>query len=481
MSYLNTYALTRPLQSVDGGLRSLSAPATILGAGLDDDSSASTAIGFDFPLDNLTCTTFVANANGWALLSGSAPATPYDNTLFGSTVSGTPGALVAPWWDDLRTAVTVGYVKTELQGTSPNRCRVIEWKCYGQYNQNATDHDTLTFQACLFESGRIEFRYGAVTSSGSPSRGSYSASVGVRGDTSGGADFHLYDLFGISGTPPGTSTPTVATAKAAGTGCTWPGDPSHLGLPVGAYNVRFDPDVPLVKPRILSSSYSEGPTTGSSGGFPGTNTLTLNVGAGPVYVRSSAPFTFDDFGAELAAQAATNVPAGAPWSFRYNPTTKRVTIESGAGGTFNYALSGNLAAYFGIGATGTGAATYTGWKAPQGSLECLSLEVSIPEDASRLELATFRHGRALATVWGSVMTFRCRAWITSADREIWEAGYVSTGLVRVYQAGGSLTPYSASNVGGYIEGYIVKSGELKVYGQNESVLSWAFTMAQARQ
>ena len=478
MTTLNNYAVSRPLQATDGGLLTLSSPTTLLGAGLDDDSSASTAIGFTFPLDGLSCTNFTANANGWALLYGSAPASVYANTLFGDAA---PGALVAPWWDDLRTAVTIGYVKTELQGASPNRCRVIEWKCYGQYSQNATDNDTLTFQAVLWESGRIDFRYGTVANNGSPTRTAYSATVGVRGDCSGSINGHIRDFFGAAGTPVGSATPTVSTGKAAGTGSTWPADPSHLGIPVGAYNIHFDPVAAPVKPRILSMSYSGGPTTGATAAYATTSTLTLNVGAGPVYVRSSAPANFDDFAADLITQATANVPSGAPWSFRYDANSKRFTIESGTGGTFSYALGGNLAAYLGMGATGDSASTYAGWKAPQGVLECLSIEVDPPQDASRMDLATFRHGRSLATIWGSVMTFRCRAWISSADRAAWQAGYLTTGKVRVYQAGGALTPYSATNIGGYLEGFIVHTGELAVHGQNESVLAWAFTIAQARE
>ena len=79
------------------------------------------------------------------------------------------------------------------------------------------------------------------------------------------------------------------------------------------------------------------------------------------------------------------------------------------------------------------------------------------------------------------MTFRCRAWISSADKDVWQAGYVTTGKVRVYQAGGSLLPYSVTNIGGYLEGYIVTTSELTVYGQNEGVMSWVFTLAQARE
>jgi len=165
---LTTYILTRPDQTIDGGLLTLASPTTLIGAGLDDDSSASTAIGFTFNLDGIACTHFVANANGWASLSGSLPSSLYDNAEM--TGTGTTGPILAPWWDDMRTAITTGYVKTELQGTAPNRVRVIEWSCFGNYGQNATDNDTLTFQACLHEDGTIVFRYAPVVTTGSPTR-----------------------------------------------------------------------------------------------------------------------------------------------------------------------------------------------------------------------------------------------------------------------------------------------------------------------
>ena len=452
----------------------MSAPVTLLGAGLDDDSSASTAIGFSFPIDGLTATNFTANANGWALLNGSAPSS-YNNALFADTA---PGALVAPWWDDLRTAVTTGYVKTELQGTSPNRCRVIEWRCYGQYSQNATDNDTLVFQACLYETGKIEFRYAAVTVNGTPSRAGYSATCGVRGDCSSGVNGHIRDFFGTSGTPAGSTTPANNALVCASAVTHWPGDPFHIGIPVDPYTICLDPVIAPTKPRILATAFSAGTTSTT---FNATNTTTLNTGAGPVTVHTSGPLTFEDFLADLAAQAAIAVPAGAPWSCRYDSTSKRVTLESGTGGTFTHAHYGNLAAFLGMGATGTGARTYTGWKAPAGALECLSLEVDPPHDASRLDVATFRHGRSVATVFGNSITFKCRAWIASADKDIWQAGYVTTGKVRVYQAGGSTTPYSATNLGGYLEGYIVSTSELQVHGNNENVLSWTFTLVQPRE
>jgi hypothetical protein len=380
----------------------------------------------------------------------------------------------------MRTATTIGYVKTELQGSSPNQVRVIEWKTFGAYGQTSSNNDILTFQACLYESGKIEFRYGAVSTNGTPTRTAYSATVGVRGDCSTTVNNHIRDFFGTAGDPIGSATPINTALKAAGAVSHYPADTAHTGIPVGAYNIHFDPVAATVLPRILSTSYSEGPTTGSTASFVATNTLTLNTGAGSVYVRSSAPFNFEDLLVDLTTQANANVPAGALWSFRYDANAKRVTVESGAGSTFSYAQQGNLFAYLGMNPTDSGARTYTGWKAPQGALECLSLEVDPPTDASRVDLAQFRHGRSLATVWGSAMTFRCRAWISSVDREVWQAGYVTTGLVRVYQAGGATTPYSATNIGGYIEGHVVATSDLQVYGQNEGILSWVFLLSKAR-
>lgn len=475
MSTLNSYTVSRPLQAVDGGLLTLTSPTTLLGADLDDDSSASTAIGFTFPIDGLTATAFVANTNGWALLTGTAPSPVYSNAMLGDA-SG--GSLVAPWWDDMRTATVGGYVKTELLGSSPNRVRVIEWKCYGAYGQTSSNNDTLTFQACLYESGKVEFRYAPVVTTGTPTRAAYSASVGVRGDCSSTVNNHIRDFFGTAGSPVGSSTPVTTTLKAAGAVSHYPADSAHTGIPVGAYNIHLDPVAAVVRPRILSTSYSPG---SSSGSYVATNTLNVDVGAGSVVVRSSAPLNFEDLLADLTTAADTAVPAGAPWSFRYDATTQRVTVESGASANFSYSQLGNLFNYLGMNPTASGARTYSGWRAPAGVLECLSLEVDPPLDASRVDLAQYRHGRSIATVWGSAMTFRCRAWISAAQRDTWQAGYVTTGLVRVYQAGGSTSPYSATNLGGYIEGYVVGTSDLQVYGQNEGVLSWSFLLSKARE
>lgn len=241
MTALNALYLTRPLQSVDGGLLTISSPSLVHAASTDE-GNVFQSIGFTFPLDGQAYTYSEVDVNGWlSLLAPTGVTTAYDNTLFtaGSAIS----HLIAPWWDDLKTAVTVGYVKTGLQGTTPNQVRIYEWKCYAASSQNSGACDILTFQACLYESGKIEYRYAAVSTTGSPTRTAYSATCGVRGDCSGSTAGHWWDFFGGSGTPPGTGGTPRIDLVAAPTGNHWPGD-SGNSFGIGAYNIHLDPSPP---------------------------------------------------------------------------------------------------------------------------------------------------------------------------------------------------------------------------------------------
>ncbi len=428
---LSTYVLTLPAQSTDGGLLPLSSPTTLLGAGLDDDSSASTAIGFTFNMDAVACTHFVANANGWASLSGSLPSSLYDNAeLLGV---GAHGPMVAPWWDDLRTTITTGYVKTELQGVAPNRVRVIEWSCYGNYGQNVSNHDVLTFQACLHEHGSIVFRYGPFVTTGSPTRTGYSASCGVRGSVVAGVvNGHVWDFFGVNGSPAGTSAPGVTNLSSAPSGNKWPGDSGHTGSPSGAYNIHLTP------------AYAAETTT---------------------WVRPTVPKPFYD-PTEPDQLAAWNTamdaytPAG-HYAVSYSTTAKRVTVS-----TTNYTpfrlvfaeLPGPTWTGFlsGLGGAGSYAYSWTASDAPAAACELLGVTVEPAEDAARVDLHEYRHGRAVAVAWGNHQIHKVTLYLKSEDLRVLDPGYLVTGRVRITQ-GTDATAYGPTNPGGVVDGYVIAS------------------------
>lgn len=163
----------------DRDLIPLSSPTTDLGAN-SASAVSGIAIGFTFTFDGTSYTTAYLSAFGFVRLAG-AETSATNSNLFAANTS----VILAPWWDNLETADTVGYLKHETQGTAPFRRFVVEWYANMQGGQTATDYDRAKFQCVVYETtNKVEFRYGSQETAGSPSRVSYGASVGVKGDTS---------------------------------------------------------------------------------------------------------------------------------------------------------------------------------------------------------------------------------------------------------------------------------------------------------
>lgn len=226
--------------------------------------------------------------------------------------------------------------------------------------------------------------------------------------------------------------------------------------------------------RIEAWLYSTGNASQVS-----TSTLTLDIGGGPVTVRQTAPATFLNQLGNLKARADALVGAQAPWTFAYDATTQRVTIASN-GGNFAYSLIGNLAALLGMPSTGAGASHFIGTSAPIGLIDLRGCEVEPPQDASRLDLQRYRHGRVVVAAWGCAQTFKARIWLAAADVATWQQGYIMAGKVRLTQASGGGSAYSPTNLGGYVDGWIVSSGRPVYYGQREDVVSIDLVIASAR-
>lgn len=212
--------------------------------------------------------------------------------------------------------------------------------------------------------------------------------------------------------------------------------------------------------RIEAYSYSD-----SSTRWVSTNRLGVNVGAGVVYVRHTTPMRIEDALADWAAKLDVAVPAGAPWSLTYSTTTRRVTIAR-AGGNVTLTLPGSLGRWLGFtGASYTGAGTYTGEEAPAGLAQADSVDVELGEMVERVELAEYRHGRAVATAWGRMDRFRVKAYfrrdrypwqiVTGQDSDDDKGGWLTTGRVRIHQSEGDASAYSGVRINGYIDGFVV--------------------------
>lgn len=209
----------------DRDLISLVSPTTATGAG-STAIATGIAIGFTFTFDGADYTTCALSPRGYLRFAGTV-----DSATNSGLFAANTNVVLAPWWDDLETAVTVGYVKHETQGSAPFRLFVAEWYVNLDSSYNGTDYARAKMQCVLYETtNRIEFRYGARETGGSPA-GTGSASVGVKGDTSGTAT-NYRDLATPAGAPVdnltlGGATSTTTTTLRHYAATEWPGDATN--------------------------------------------------------------------------------------------------------------------------------------------------------------------------------------------------------------------------------------------------------------
>lgn len=131
----------------------------------DDVSTGLISLPFSFVFAGTTYSGVYISSNGLIAFTGA------NNTYTNAGLPSGTAPLVGPYWDDLRTDKTGAKVYYGTLGTAPNRRFVVTWSGAVLYANNATK---LTFQAVLFESGNIEFRYNTMGDTGS------SATIGVQ-------------------------------------------------------------------------------------------------------------------------------------------------------------------------------------------------------------------------------------------------------------------------------------------------------------
>jgi hypothetical protein len=152
-------------------LEDISATGTLapIASNSDDAADIDIPIGFAFPFFENTYTTIDIGSNGIAGL-GTASITTFTNAAI--PTAGLPNDIICPLWDDfdLRTTGDVFYETL----TNPTRF-VIQWDNVRRFGQTTGAN---TFQAILFQSGAIAFRYGALE--GSPP---LTASIGIENST----------------------------------------------------------------------------------------------------------------------------------------------------------------------------------------------------------------------------------------------------------------------------------------------------------
>lgn len=208
------------------GLLPLVSPTTRLGAGVFG-GGATFGIGFTFNFDGVDYTNVFVGSVGFARLAGT-----YAGSSNAQLFAASTDVLLAPWFDALATAPTDGYLKSETQGAAPWRRCILEWRV--AFNtDNGGNYNKLTYQLVLYEtSNRIEFRYRARETLGSPA--TMSASLGVKGDTSV-VTTNFRDL-NTDNRPLGASNTTAATALTAA---------DYDALVTSSPYIRIEPNWPM--------------------------------------------------------------------------------------------------------------------------------------------------------------------------------------------------------------------------------------------
>ena len=201
--------ITYTFTPVAGAWAANAAPTVLIGSGIDDLASASTAIGFNFCFGGQVYTTFQATSNGVMFLG----TTGAGSNNFNNLNTGFDRPIIAPLWDDLATGATTGNVNYQVTGAVGSRILTVEWKEM-EWNYTATAW-ALSFQAKLYEgSNRIDFIYlrnGAQTFNVVGA----SASIGIGGQAVG--DF--YSLSASSAAPTAskiTETTNILAKPATG-------------------------------------------------------------------------------------------------------------------------------------------------------------------------------------------------------------------------------------------------------------------------
>lgn len=139
--------------------------------------------------------------------------------------------------------------------------------------------------------------------------------------------------------------------------------------------------------------------------------------------------------AELAPRRALASDALAPLvgcDFTYSTATRKIILASTNSTWFQPVMVGDLANWLGFTQSISGYSTScTAESTPAGVAELMGATRELVEDARRVDLHEYRHGRAASIVWGNHQLHRVRIYFDDVTREQIEIGYLTTGRIRI--------------------------------------------------
>jgi hypothetical protein len=199
----------------------------------------------------------------------------------------------------------------------------------------------------------------------------------------------------------------------------------------------------------------------ASGGLDLDATATMVITEpGPVVyqARLDQPYLLTD--ALTAWQAAINASGLAgTYTLAWSSANQSVTISATGVASFEVEFNGNLHKALGFSAASghTGALTYSGDIQALARYDNLRWStMSLEPDESPVSTTRFRHGRARVMAWHTMDVARGSLYVQDARLDSFAASYCAAGRVRVYPDENVATAYSATNAGGYLDGFVLR-------------------------
>ena len=313
----------------------------------DEVSTAQVPLTFNFVFNGVTYTSCWVASNGFITFGTTAPSTTEYNPI--SSADTYPGAISAFGRDLINFDATgPNRIKFQVQGTSPNRTAVFEWRTAVRYNAGAVTGDALNFQIRLNEtSNTIDMRYGACAITNTTA---LTCEVGLRGASN--ADFN------------NRTTTTNWSATTAGGSNTAACTSRSTVIPTTNLNLRWTPPAPCtvtINPSPAGPFCGPANTVLTASGSTGTYSWSPSTGLSSTTVANptctatqTTTYTVTAIGCVGSATTTVTVNAQ-PGTVTVTPSTPAPIC---AGGSRNLTASGGTATL--DPASGAGASTTVG-------------------------------------------------------------------------------------------------------------------------
>jgi M6 family metalloprotease-like protein len=176
---------------------------TLLGNG--DDARWQVSLPYNFNFYGTSYNTIWVCTNGWISLGADPGTNQATNTAIPNAAA--PNPAIYAFWDDLNLVGSdSGYVYYRNQGASPNCSTTVMWK--NARIKGASTYNQATFEAVLYEGGRVQLRYRDAAVSDTNYNWGRSASVGIENATGAVGLQYLY-----GGNPKGNLLENVRTIQ----------------------------------------------------------------------------------------------------------------------------------------------------------------------------------------------------------------------------------------------------------------------------